>query len=127
MVLRMVEGPGKFEGELELTRILWDLTLAGWGDDEVGAEGSGNYILLKFFAYDLVNGIALPRILTDLRDYGVDLTPEEEALLNSHAGVILHESAGNDGFVFGDYYETGEELSSTWSHLETVFASAARH
>jgi hypothetical protein len=85
--------PGKFEGEINLTEKLYELSLDSGQDEEISDEGFGHYMLF------------------------VDLDKDAELgdLEGTKAG-ILHTS--DQGFVSGFYFDTVREARERWAELE---------
>lgn len=106
MNLTMEAGPGKFQGEPVLTRILYDLSMYG-GDDECGSvDGLGWAGLLRGpFKIDSPFSDLTPQTRAELS--AADL-----AYLRTLAGVILTERT--DGFVSADYFTNAQELERAW-------------
>lgn len=104
--LRYCNEPGKFEGELLIAKPLYQLSLEGGCNDEVGSvvEDGCWYGLLRGPFYDI-----------DEIEPGVPLTKEEREYLDRIAGVILCET--DTGFVYVSYYEDPAELERAWEEL----------
>ncbi len=113
MAIRQSEGPGKFEGEILLTELFWQLTLESSQDDEAGSVPELGWwaALFRFDRPDqdieALNRAALGE---------GPLTEEEEELIRTHAGVIIF--TGDAGFVSATYYGSREELEKAWRELK---------
>jgi len=95
---RKVAGPGKFGGELEITRELWKF---GEFDGEVMIGGSAS------FAY-----VERPFVF----EAGFEITREEEDLLRETVAILFHERS--DGFVCATYYEDEKVFRRDWEICE---------
>ena len=102
MTLRRADGPGKFEGELLVTELLYTATLDGGPDDEASDEFAGTW-------FGRLDGPLVQDYLAD------KLTDEEREFLSSQAGAILCEDT--QGFVSASYYETKEALDADWNSI----------
>ena len=94
---------GKFD--LEVDAYLYDVSLDGGADEEVGdsTEGAGWYGLMRAPLVDEARA----------KEYG--LTDEEISFLQSKAGAIIFEDT--TGRVTVEYYDTAEELENAWSDV----------
>ena len=104
--LRMVKGPGKFEGELLVSELLYDEAL-GWGSgDEIGD-------VQDFGHYQRIDADA--ELAGDLdKRYG--LTGEELAFMRKQVGAIIHTD--NSGFVRVEWFESKKAFDRIWGKLE---------
>lgn len=107
--LRRVDRPGKFEGELLVSEMLWEASM-DWGfDEEIGSvQDFGFYGLIVFdkdITKDLEGAVRMQK-----------LTDAERAFLREQAGAILSED--NSGFVGVRYYEDKGKLMRAWGILE---------
>ena len=95
---------GKFD--LEVDAYLYDVSLDGGADEEVGSstEGAGWYGLMR-----------APLVHSEQRAKEYGLTDEEVSFLQSKAGAILFEDT--QGFVTVEYYDTAEELENAWADV----------
>ncbi len=103
--MRLVNDPGKFEGELVVTVSLWEQTLDGNGDEILSGHYSGESATL----------LRAPLVVDDA-------TPEESAWLATQAGVILCECS--QGFVTASYYDDSRKLNRDWQRLSDTFAES---
>lgn len=107
--LRVVRGPGKFEGELYLTVLAYSMSLDGGADEECGSssEGAGWAGLMAGIAVEDAEEHAA-------EDGGGPLTAEERKFLRTEgkAGVILFERT--DGFVSGEWFGSEQKLAKAW-------------
>jgi hypothetical protein len=85
--------PGKFEGEINLTEKLYELSMDSGQDEEIGDEGFGYYMLFE----------------------GLD-KDSELGHLEGIVSAILRLT--DQGFVEGTYYEDAEYARKAWRHLE---------
>jgi hypothetical protein len=89
--------PGKFEGEINLTERLYELSLESGQDEELGdVDTFGHYMLFT----GLDNG--------------------EFGHLGGIKAAILH--TGSSGFVGGTYYEDEGEARQVWAKLEEEYS-----
>lgn len=99
-------GPGKFDSDLDAA--LYELTLDGGADEEVGdAQDFGWYGLLDADGESLID---------DLRGMGAELDEDDYQFLKKQAGVILFENS--QGFVEGTYFQKEEDLKKAWEELQ---------
>ena len=107
--IRYVEGPGKFEGEPVLTRMLWGASLNGVPPDyEYSDEYVGEWL-----------GLYLPPWF----DLFPDAIEAERRYLDTCAGIILRSDV--QGFVTGEYFEDVERLEDRMSELLSDVAEPA--
>lgn len=109
-MLRMVDTPGKFEGELWVSEYVYRLVLGGFSDATEGSCDEYGVV------YDLVRE---PLDVSDVLETGESLTDEEEKFLRRKAGAIVRED--DQGFVTVEYYETQEELDEAWAEIMAKF------
>ena len=96
-LLDPVSGPGKFEGELELARVLYDFSLDSGQDEDVGAVDEGGYFMLF-----------------------LGLTPKEVGgKIGKIKAAIVEEDS--QGFVSASYYESDAEAQSAWDEIVDSF------
>ena len=87
--------PGKFEGEINLTAVLYEMGLEGCGDEAFGeVDGFG------FFEFH-------------------DLTGWDGGNIGEHKAAILHHD--NQGFVYGEYFSDLASGKKAWSELEAEY------
>ena len=100
--LTMADGPGKFEGELLVTELAWEVTMNGGSDEDYG-----RYSILR-------NGST---IFLDNDPFGEDfgLSDADLDFLRDSAGCILFES--DYGFVYGSWFDSADELESAWEMI----------
>ena len=108
--------PGKFEGELRISEFIWDLTLEGFEDEELGDVESFGY-----FAKVSLGPKMLDDVARMARETGVELTPGERQFVKEQAGVILSED--NFGFVSATYFDSKERLDEVWKRLEEDYGT----
>ena len=107
--LRRYPHPGKFEGELLVAVPLYQLSLDGHCDEEIGdaCEGPVWFGLLRGPFMDITEADGEP------------LNEQEREFLASLAGAIVEESS--DGFVSVTYYEDSDELERAWQELAGLY------
>ncbi len=103
-------GPGKFATVLD--SYVYDVTLQGGCDDEVGSSDNGAWFGL------MRNGST---IFVDHDPLLESLNEAEQDLLSSSAGVIVREDS--DGFVVVQYFTSRQELDRVWSEIVASFAA----
>lgn len=93
-LLHPTRGPGKFEGQLQLTERLYEMLLEGGADDEMGSVDQNGE------AYSLFLG----------------LTSKE---VGGHIGTIRAAILCEDsqGFVSGRYFDTDAEAETAWKRI----------
>lgn len=104
--IRVCNEPGKFEGELLIAKPLYQLSLEGGCDEEVGDVAELGYW------YGMLRG---PFDCIDEVEPGVPLTKEEKEYLGRTAGVIIYENT--QGFVSVVYYGDAAHLESDWQEI----------
>jgi hypothetical protein len=107
--LRLVDGPGKFQGELLISEQLYWSTLDGITDEECPfGDGMGWYGLIRAGSSGgLWHGM--------LTREGFELTEDESDFLADRVGAILYESS--DGAISVTYYETTWGLNKAWASI----------
>lgn len=114
LTLPMARSPGKFEGELRISEFVWDLTLEGFADEELGDVQDFGYYSLVSLGPEAVDDIARAA-----REANVELTPAERQLIRENSGAIVSED--NYGFVHVEYYDSKKKLDQSWSRLEESY------
>lgn len=98
-LLAPTRGPGKFEGELELCRVLYDFSLDSGQDEDIGAVDEGGYYMLF-----------------------LGLTAKEVGgNIGGIKAAILEEN--EQGFVSASYYDSDVEAQAAWNALVDSFQS----
>lgn len=97
-------GPGKFDTILDA--YVYEVTLGGCADDEIGDANAGGWFCL------MRNGRTIFKDHDPLLE---TLNEAEQEQLTSCAGVIVREDS--QGFVYVRYYETSAELNIDWSAI----------
>lgn len=116
ILVRTIEGPGKFEGEPIWAPYVWAVSLSDGGDEQVGSvsEHGVCYILIR-------GGIDVRELPEDIKKqaemYGAEeLTDEENEFVAQQAGFIIRED--DQGFVSVEAFETEEDLEAEWAEKE---------
>ena len=111
--IRMAPSPGKFEGETELTRILWECSLEGsWADEQIdGPNGETAELICGPISAGEVKATLRGVLSAD----ELDLTDAELSELNTTAGVIL--TSDSQGFVYGRWFDHAETLEAAWAEI----------
>lgn len=102
MSLRLVEGPGKFEGCLVVDFLIYDIIMNGGDDGTHYNEGWGDSASLVIGPF---KGL-------------VDFTDGERQFLSEQAAAILYEST--QGFVSVDWFESEDEARE---HFDSIAGS----
>lgn len=115
----VIREPGKFEGELQLCKALYELTLDGGADEEVGeAQYEGWY------------GLMIDVRLSDLIDTAMRIDVHEDRLREDYEEVhghvegvnaILHEN--DQGFVECSFYETSRAAKKEFERISNEIAA----
>lgn len=114
-MLRMADSPGKFEGELKITELLWSASMDGCTtDEEISLESCGYYCMIRNPS-SCLHEIQPGEFYIDVGEKTA-VTKEEAEFLGNQAGVILYESL--KGFVYGEYFENDDEMNECWSQIE---------
>jgi hypothetical protein len=119
--LRAVKGPGKFGGELLLTRLFWGTGLDGFSDADMeeAGEGNGAYSLFLFDPKDAAEVIA--NLNSMAREQKIaPLTDGEERLIRDGGGLVVFESS--DGMIESTYFETAAAAQKKWDDIEAEIA-----
>lgn len=97
-------GPGKFADDLDAA--IYQLSLDGGPDEEVGSSDSGFGWYGLMLAGDFEH---------DLHAAGLEISPDERVFLREQQGAIMHEIS--DGSVNIEWYEDELELKQDWDSL----------
>ena len=109
---RPVKGPGKFEGQLEVARWIWE------GDDgEALPVDTGDCAIRRYDA-PLAGLSDRAELLSE------GYTPGDCEFLRTQAGCILTERS--DGFVLAEWFRTREALESAWKNTTREWEDSAR-
>ena len=107
-------GPGKFVKLID--SYVYEITLDGDADREVGDEGDGWYGFVEF------NPATVDRIHEIAKENKDQLTGAEEDLLDDTSAVILYERS--DGIVEADWFtgfEGKDKADVAWAEVEAEF------
>lgn len=108
------EGSEKFEGELLVTELAWEISSDG-PDDEIPGHGVGGGYMCR-----LKRVKVHPPFADVTPSWRERLSSDDLAFLKSQkGGCILH--VGAQGFVTGAWFDTEEEAEEAWRRcLESV-------
>lgn len=98
-LLEQYEGHGKFEGEINLTEVIW--SMGDTADKSVGGDG-----------YDYIE-------FHDLREWDA----EEEGSIGRNKAAIL--TIDSQGFVTAEYFTNFRKAERLWARIEKEFAAWA--
>jgi hypothetical protein len=108
--MRLVDGPGKFEGELLISERLHEFVEDNGVDEDMPlGDGMGWYGLIRAGSFG-------GRWYGMLCLGGFELTEAESDFLADQVGAILHEDS--DGFVSARYFETTREINKAWASIQ---------
>lgn len=110
-----IEKPGKFEGELNLTRVVYDMSLDGGADEEAGDSSEAGWV-------GLMVGITVQEIVeaafgetTAFPEHPILREFNEVKAPDGNLYVVLFERT--DGFVEADYFDTEEEARGQFEEI----------